>query len=669
MLAERTRHSSARESFGQLEACERLGIAAIAVDVNFHIAFFNEKAKRMTEYSREKAMRKSIFDIVVSGDLKKCLRRAIKGNTIEPGFVTRCKIVTRGGKIRNVEWHGITLYGEGEVVGVLLTGIDVTESELVREAARIAVKARDMDDMAMSFMDLIGDPLNLKIARMSIYVEGRPPLTLTRVFPHGGVRKKPRNALDDTSDDRIMETRYFKLRPGDRSIGVLEVTAYAGSRLIEDDIGCVQALCDIVSSGIDRLLPPVRQRPELSQVRETGSMVAIVDSCDYRVIDASDSFCAMAGTTDLKGMRLDEIISSAGIAQALRSTVSSGMPQWGSCPDHGSVFCCMPAGDMAKNSSAILVSLMNVTPGSYENGDKMAVLRSAHAENILSMLPHGLAVCDCQGIVVTANNIIAQMLGTEKKLLEGRVFADVLNGLNPEHAGGKPMKRKQMAVYNALKTRSPVEDILAISVGSRRMTIATIVTPLCDPTGVLTGCIITVRDATLLHALLRMSHIIAEAPRTEDLVDEALDIIMNASRLKFAWLYLYDGSELILRLQKGDISGAPLPLGRETPDPDSPTMQCKAFYRGRAVLIKDYRRCASIRTFDPMARSRSIRSITAIPLLADSRTIGVLVAATGQNDPLREAQLAELSAMCDQLSTGIARSQNGENSAYLNPVS
>jgi GAF domain-containing protein len=131
---------------------------------------------------------------------------------------------------------------------------------------------------------------------------------------------------------------------------------------------------------------------------------------------------------------------------------------------------------------------------------------------------------------------------------------------------------------------------------------------------------------------------------------------MNASRLKLAWLYLYDGNELILKMQKGDVSQAPLPVCREVPEPDSPTLQCRAFYRARPVLIKDYRRCASVRTFDPVARTRSIRSMTAIPLLADGQTLGILVAATGPNQPLREPQLAELTAMCEQLSTGIARS-------------
>lgn len=656
MLAERSRLSSQRETFSQLEACEHLGVAAIAVDVGFRIVYFNEKARRMSEYSRENALRKSIFDIVVAGDLKKFLRRSIRGDTIEPGFVTRGNIVTRGGKIRTVEWQGTTLYSNGKAVGVLLTGIDVTESGLIREAARIAARARDIDEIAMGFMDLLGDPLNLKIARMSIYTDGRPPLTLTRVFPHGGVRKKPRHALDDRPADRVMDTRYFKLRPGDRCIGALEVTAYAGSRLVGEDICCIQALCDIISAGIARLLPPVRHMPDLSCIRKTSSAVAIVDPGDYRVIDASSSFSAMAGKTDLTGMRLDEIIPSAGLAETLRSAVSTGTPQWGTCPDSGRIFCCVAISDQPKGSSVILVSLLDPARAGQGLGSRISTLHGTPADEVLSLLPHGLAVCDCDGIVVTVNNTIAQLLGMDKKQIEGRMFADVMRKLKPRNMNGTPLSRKLLPVNRATKAGSEVESFLTIDVAGRSRTINVLSVPLLDHKGTCTGFIVTIRDATILNALLQMSRITVDSDNAGDLIDEAMDLIMNASRLKLAWLYLYDGSELNLEVQKGDVSGAPLPVCREVPEDDSPTIQCKAFFRARPVLIKDYRRCASVRMFDPMARSRSIRSIAAVPLIAGGHTIGVIVAATGLNQPMREPQLAELSVMCDQLSAGIARS-------------
>ncbi|CAJ35542.1 PAS domain S-box protein [Methanocella arvoryzae] len=658
MLAERSRPSSHRETFSQLVACERLGVAAIAVDVSFRIVFFNEKARKISGYSRENALRKSIFDIVVSGDLKKCLRRSIRGDAIEPCFTTRCNLVTRDGKIRSVEWQGTTMYGEGKAVGVLLTCIDVTESELVREAARIAARARDIDEMATSFMDLLGDPLNLKIARLSIYADGRAPLTLTRVFPHGGVRKKPRHALDDCPADREMDMKFFRLQPGDRCIGALEVTAYAGCRLTEEDAGCIQALCDIISSGITRLIPPDRRLPDLSGIRESGSAVAIVHPGDYRVIDASSSFAAITGKADLACARLTDLIPSAGLVEALRSAVATGTPSWGTCPESGRIFCCVPVSGESKESDAIIVSLLNATSGSLEPGNSASALQGAHAADILSMLPHGLALCDANGLIVTVNNTLSGLLGLDRQMLEGRLLADVLRTLNPRHVNGMPLKRKLFSLNRLQKPGSEAEAFVTIDVSGRRRTINALAAPIFDDKGSKTGFIITVRDATVLHALLRMSRATMDSEHTGDLIDESMDIILNAARLKLAWLYLYDGTELALEVQKGDVSGAPLPVCREVPEADSPTLQCRAFNKAGPVLIKDYRRCASVRTFDPLAKSRSIRSMAAVPLIADGSTIGVLVAATGPGQPLREQQLSELAVMCDQLSIGIARSQH-----------
>jgi transcriptional regulator with GAF, ATPase, and Fis domain len=259
--------------------------------------------------------------------------------------------------------------------------------------------------------------------------------------------------------------------------------------------------------------------------------------------------------------------------------------------------------------------------------------------------------------------MVAGLLGAEKAGIEGRAFAGILKELSPEHGNGKAFTLKQLAFHRAVKSGSPVEAFMTISVAGRKRAISVIFSPLKDHDGAQTGCIVTIRDATVLYALLRMSRIPAEAVKTDDLIDETLDLIANASRLKLVWLYLYDGNELTLKMQKGDVTGVPLPVCRDVPEPDSPTLQCRAFYRARPVLIKDYRRCASVRTFDPMARSRSIRSMAAIPLISDGQTLGILVAATGPNQPLHEPQLAELAAMCEQLSTGIARSMRGKSPA------
>lgn len=655
MLAEKKWNSDAREAFSQLEACERLGIAAIAVDTSCHIAYFNDKARWITEYFSDRVLRKNILDIVVSGDLKKCLQRAFKEDRIGGAFTSRSTIVTRSGRTRIVDWQGITLYGHGKAVGVLLTGIDVTRTTMVREAARIAAKARDIDELAMAFMDLLEGPFNLKIARLSIFVEGRPPLRLTRVFPHGGVRKKPRQALDDTSDNKALDSRHFRLRPDDRSIGALEAIAYAGSPLVDDDLDCIQALCDIISAGVVRLFSPARRLPDLAQIGLTDSAAVLVDPADFRVIDASSSFSALAGKADLQGARIEEVLPTPGLIEALRTTSSSGLPQWGTWDGPGGIFCCTPAGGATAGSSALLLSLVKPDLGLRGAGQPLAALGGTLSDPLLATPFHGLAVCDSGGTVLAANEALARLLGTKKELVEGRLLAEVLAELGPKRAGGKPLGPKQLALRRVLRTGLPAEDVLAVSVAGCTRTLNVSIYPTGDPGRSVSGCVVAIRDISVLHAVLHMGRLLASSPRIEDFVDEALDAILTAARLKFAWLYLYSGGELRLRVQKGDLSGAPLPVCQEVPEIDSPTLQCKAFFQARPVLIKDYRRCASVRTFDPLAKCRSIRSIAALPLQVGSKVVGVLVAATGPGQPIRDPQLAELSALGEQLSVGLAR--------------
>ena len=105
----------------------------------------------------------------------------------------------------------------------------------------------------------------------------------------------------------------------------------------------------------------------------------------------------MAGKEDLAGVRLEEIILSAGLAEVLRSAVSTGTPQWGTCPDSGRIFCCVAVTGQQKGPGAILVSLLNTAYGSHEQGNSISALQGAQAADIFSMLPHGLAVCDCDG--------------------------------------------------------------------------------------------------------------------------------------------------------------------------------------------------------------------------------------------------------------------------------
>jgi PAS domain S-box-containing protein len=399
----------------------------------------------------------------------------------------------------------------------------------------------------------------------------RQTLAFFRAYPHGAVHKKPRLALHDSYDVSLQaETYAFPLRTNGRSIGSLELTPYGGSHLTAEDESYVRRLCDVFSSGMER-------------------MIAAAPPGETSVIVKKES-------------------SAAGQQNPVRA-ISSG-----------------PA----------------------ESPDMAGYL--------MGMLPHGVIICGRDGEVTTVNESVVRILGIPRDELGGKNIREILRRLSPERENGVAISVRNLAICRALRTGSPAMNVRSfISVnGSRREVIVSAI-PVSDTTGAVAGCLATIRDVTVISSIVRLGHLALNATSVDDMVEESLDMIMNAMSLRLISLYLWDGRELKLKVQKGEPSGMPVPDCRDVPDHLSPTLQSRAFLSGKPLLIKDYRRCASVRLFDPLARKRPIRSMAGVPLQADNNVIGVLIAATGEGHPMDEAQLAELSALCSQMAAGIDR--------------
>ncbi len=99
----------------------------------------------------------------------------------------------------------------------------------------------------------------------------------------------------------------------------------------------------------------------------------------------------------------------------------------------------------------------------------------------------------------------------------------------------------------------------------------------------------------------------------------------------------------------------PVPVCMDEPDPQNPTIQSRVYLSGKPLMIKDYRRCASVRLFDPLARKRPVQSMAGIPLRTDRGVIGVLVVATARASRSADSHVTELTAMCSQMAAGIDR--------------
>jgi PAS domain S-box-containing protein len=420
-------------------------------------------------------------------------------------------------------------------------------------------------------MDLLSDPLNLKRAHVTLDRADRQTVEFFRAYPHGAVHKKPRLALHERCDVSVQaDTITFPLRTDGRSMGSLELTPYGESQLTREDESYVRRLCDVFSSGIERMLVPTTAREMPAMARQE--------------------------------------LSAAGLEN--------------------------PAPE--------------ILPGAAQGPDIAGYL--------MNMLPHGVIICSREGEVTTVNESVVRVMGIPREELEGQDIREILRLLAPKRENGVAISIRNLAIGRALRTGYPAMNVRSfISVNGSRREIIVSAIPYSDTTGDVAGCLATIRDVTVINSIVRLGHLALSVASVDDLVEESLDLIMNAMSLRLVSLYLWDGCELMLKVQKGKHDGMPLPDCRDIPDHLNPTVQSRAFLKGKPLLIKDYRRCASVRLFDPLARKRPIRSMACVPLQADSKIIGVLVVATGEGHPMDEGQLSELSALCNQMAAGVDR--------------
>jgi PAS domain S-box-containing protein len=275
----------------------------------------------------------------------------------------------------------------------------------------------------------------------------------------------------------------------------------------------------------------------------------------------------------------------------------------------------------------------------------------------MDLLPQGVIICDRGGHITTLNDSVVRIWGISRGDLEGQTLGDVTRRLAPENGNGVAISIRNMPLSRALRTGNPAMNIPAfIQVNGSQRELNISAMPVRDAAGNVAGCLATVKDIAVMKSIVRPSQMALNVSNADDLIEESPDLIVNAMGLRLASLYLWDGSELKLNRLKGEYAGMPVPECRDLPDPLSPTLPSRVYLSGKPLLVKDYRRCASIHLFDPLARRRPIRSMAGVPLLADNEVIGVLVAATGEGHSLDEAQLAELSALCSQMAAGIDQS-------------
>lgn len=677
---------SGRISIPDVELHEKVDVIALAIDMDGNILYFNKKAEEATGYSRDEVCQHSSYELLGPREYKKIIGQMTarsKDMQCQAGFTTTSRIITKHGRIRNIMWSYSLLYNEfGIPAGVLGLGHDITEKEAIIEVSKIAAQATSIDQMVSSFMDMVSSALNLKTMRLHIYGSDRCIRYIrTSVYPHGKAKRKAvrysyRHESGPDEQYRQID-HYIPLQVDDITIGVLEVASYNDSRLDDHDLSFLRLTSNIISVNIPRisgaLIPKTGDRTiygDLSDdiLDESSSGIAIIDAHDFKFIKVNESYLRQTGKRDIIGLSFEQAFPgalSSGIIGSFMEAISLGLPVVVKHVEHdddkGKVswaYSVVPMKGKDGDVSSIMLTIMDDDEG-------LTSLRTEACHSIecikatISQISDGVAVCDADGNILIMNGAFPKVLRTCEKDLKGRNLFDCLKQMIAENASGKPLSRRQMALHRALRTGKYITGsriTIHTRSGSTRV-LDTSASPIPDRNGNITRAVTVFSDVTVKMALFGISNLMVGTSNIDDLIEESIDLIKNAMEIKTLWFYEYDGNsgEYRLKLLKGELVNIPYMPVKEIPDTLNPDLLSRTHVEGRPILIKDYRRCASVRLFDPLAKKRAIRSIASVPLLAADKTIGIIIAATGDDRILNHSDLSDLLSLSRQMALSISK--------------
>lgn len=223
------------------------------VDPTARIVLFNDYMRELCGHSYREVVGQDWFDRFVPEKDRKRLREKFQLALHHDDFQTTiCPLVTRSGEVRQIEWGVNTVHSaEGELLGVIGVGHDVTEKLALRAKLAESERLANIGMMASVLAHEVGNPLNaiylqIQLLRRQVDRPERGPLgakvdaVLTEIT-------RLSTLLDDFRAYR--DPGKVPLTRTDVSSVVTHVTELIAGRAAERD---VEVACEVEPS-----LPPV----------------------------------------------------------------------------------------------------------------------------------------------------------------------------------------------------------------------------------------------------------------------------------------------------------------------------------------------------------------------------------------------------------------------------
>ena len=208
---------------------ETADVLIVSLDLEGKVVLFNKKAEEVTGYSRSEVIGKDFFEVLYLGRDKayfiKMTQEIMQGKTVTPIDVS---LNTKSGEERIISNRGTLLKdNEGNTIGLLGIGLDVTEKRKMEEKLIQSEKLRALGElsggMAHDFNNMLAAILG-RAQLLMMNLESFPGAERRKIFPllKQGLQVIERAASDGAETVRRVQ-EFSRIRADDREFITLDL--------------------------------------------------------------------------------------------------------------------------------------------------------------------------------------------------------------------------------------------------------------------------------------------------------------------------------------------------------------------------------------------------------------------------------------------------------------
>lgn len=135
------------------------GVMLVHIDAEGKVTLINKKGCKILGYQEEEILGKNWFDNFLPATDREIVREIffkLMAGEIEPVEYHENPVLTKDGETRIIAWHNIILREDGKIIGVLISGEDVTERKKAEEQLAIFKKFAESSTQGFGMADLEG---------------------------------------------------------------------------------------------------------------------------------------------------------------------------------------------------------------------------------------------------------------------------------------------------------------------------------------------------------------------------------------------------------------------------------------------------------------------------------------------------------------------------------